>query len=78
MARERYCPPLQGNTSKKQIDLIGMWTQMHYIKMIMTPTTFLDEPQEEIHELLWNYLSALYRNWQIYRGYELVKTDIAL
>jgi predicted nucleic acid-binding Zn ribbon protein len=43
----------------------------------MTPTTLIDEPQEEIHELLYDYLHVLYRNGQIYRDYELVKTDIA-
>lgn len=45
--------------------------------MIITPITFVDEPQEEIQELLGDYLSALYRNGQIYKDYALVKKDVA-
>lgn len=48
---------------------------MHYIKMTMTPRAPVDKPLEETHEQLGYYLSALYHCGQIYRDYELVKTD---
>jgi predicted nucleic acid-binding Zn ribbon protein len=42
----------------------------------MTPTTLVDAHQEEVHELLWDYLGVLYRNGQISRDYMLVKNDL--
>jgi predicted nucleic acid-binding Zn ribbon protein len=43
----------------------------------MTPTTLIDASQEEIHELLWDYLNALYCKGQIHEDYILVKNDVA-